>query len=252
MKDTENHFPAPGDMRGKRVERGLNVSIIGDGDLLVLDQAKYTSGKMARVVRPGCRFNRFKGTVMLKRIASFPGWGLTCRYAIRTGLMLALVMTVASLSGCRKPDPPPTLEEILAGNVVLLQNDLDYFVKLTDEVNAIAATRPVVKQALEPLRAQVMIARICLNEMNRRLDTIGDEVAAQTGTRSNGSSSLSTYLEENLRLVLDFQGNTMLLESFLKLVKAEPAPADHEVESWVKRFKIQRKNLASFAPKTEP
>ena len=189
---------------------------------------------------------------MLKRIASFPGWGLTCRYAIRTGLLLALALSVAGLSGCRKPDPPPTLEEILAGNVVLLQRDLVYFVKLADEVNAIAETRPVVKQALEPLRAQVMIAQICLNEMNRRLDTIGDEVAAQTGTRSNGSSSLSTYLEENFRLVLDFQGNTMLLESFLKQIKAEPAPADHEVESWVKRFEIQRKNLASFAPETEP
>ncbi|MCH7572537.1 MAG: hypothetical protein IH891_06440 [Planctomycetes bacterium] len=189
---------------------------------------------------------------MLKRIASFPGWGLTCRYAIRTGLLLALALSVAGLSGCRKPDPAPTLEEILAGNVVLLQKDLDYFVKLTDEVEVLAETRPVVKQALEPLRRQEVIVQICLDEMNRRLDTIGDEVAAQTGTRSNGSSSLSTYLEENFRLVLDFQGNTMLLESFLKQIKAEPAPADHEVESWVKRFEIQRKNLASFAPETEP
>lgn len=189
---------------------------------------------------------------MLQRTASFSVSGLLCRYAIRTGLMLALVMTVASLSGCRKPDPPPTLEEILAGNVVLLQRDLVHFVKLTDEVNAIAETRPVVEQAVEPLRAQVMIAQICLNEMNRRLDTIGEEVAAQTGTRTKGSSSLYTYLKGNFSLVLDFKGNTMLLENFLKQVKAEPAPADHEIESWVKRFEIQRKNLASFAPETEP
>ena len=189
---------------------------------------------------------------MLKRIASFPGWGLTCRYAIRTGLLLALAWSVAGLSGCRKPDPPPTLEEILAGNVVLLQRDLVYFVKLTDEVNAIAKTRPVVKQALEPLRRQVMIVQICLDEMIRRLDEIGEEVAAQTGTRTKGSSSLYTYLKGNFSLVLDFKGNTMLLESFLKQAQAEPAPADHEVESWVKRFEIQRKNLASFAPETEP
>ena len=185
---------------------------------------------------------------MLQRTASFPAPGLPCRYVIRTGLLLALAMSVAGLSGCSKPDPPPTLEEILAGNVVSLQRDLEHFVKLTDEVEALAETRPVVKQALEPLRGQVMIVQICLNEMNRRLDTIGDDDEAQTGTRTKGSSSLYTYLKGNFSLVLDFKGNTMLLESFLKQAQAEPAPADHEVESWVKRFEIQRKNLASFAP----
>ena len=185
---------------------------------------------------------------MLQRTASFPGSGLPYRNAIRTGFLLALAMTVASLSGCRKPDPPPTLEEILAGNVVSLQRDLEHFVKLTDEVEALAESRPVVKSALEPLRGQEVIIQICLDEMNRRLDTIGDEVATQTGSRTRGDSSLYTYLDGNFRLVLDFKGNTMLLESFLKLARAEPAPADHEVESWVKRFEIQRKNLASFAP----
>ncbi len=189
---------------------------------------------------------------MLKRTATSPGRDLSSRYAIRTGLMLALAMSVASLSGCRKPAPPPTLEEILAGYVVSLQRDLVHFVKLTDEVEALAETRPVVKQALEPLRGQEVIVQICLDEMNRRLDTIGDDDEARTGTRTKGSSSLYTYLEENFRLVLDFQGNTMLLENFLKQAQSEPAPADHEVESWVKRFEIQRKNLASFAPETEP
>lgn len=181
-----------------------------------------------------------------------PVWGRSSHHAALFGLLLGLVCSPAGLLGCEKTAPEPTTEEILASNVASLQEDLTRFVMHVDEVEALAETRPVMKQALEPLRAQEAIAQSCIDELTRRIDTLREDMAAQTDPRTSGKPAIWAFLDANIEMWLEFNHNISTVWSFLRLARAEPGLADHEIESWVQRFEIQRKKLASLAPPTEP
>jgi len=151
---------------------------------------------------------------------------------------------VAVITGCRKPPAAPTPDEMLAENVAMLAGNLADLTAATDDIEALAESNPIFGQVLTPLRTQETIARAFLDDLNRRVQSLQAGAASPAG----GAPAILRHVEVNYEVWLVVTEGMIQAQLFLEAARSETELADHQVESWARRFRQLQRRIEPFAP----